>query len=178
MRASASASTDPLRRHLATLGVKPGASLDELNTSYYTLVKKFPDNPTEEDEIRIQEIRHAYQFLKRAYVPPEKKPLTALLGKRPLVPILIAAALLGVGAIVTLNYKTLRMQVVHYKTGQLVRMKDKSEPFGEIVGFEARHRFPSGAPSGAYSILRMGSREPIWVGERLVVNGMVPMEGP
>ena len=149
-----------------------------MNTCYFTLVKKFPENPTEEDEIRIQEIRHAYTFLKRAYVPPKKKPLSALLGRRHLVPILIIAALLGIGAIVTLNYKTLRLQLVHYKAGQWVRLKDKSEPFGEIVGFEARHRFPSGTPSGAYAIQTTGSREPIWVGERLVINGMVPMEGP
>jgi len=171
--AARATSKDPLSRHLATLGVKPGASLDEVNTCYYTLVKRFPENPTEDDEIRMQGIRHAYAFLKRAYVPPARKPL-AVMGRRALLPALIAATLLAAGSMVALNYQTLRLKMVHYRTGDLMRWKDKSEPYGQIVDFEARHQFPSGIPSAAYSIHLADRDETIWVSERLVVNGMVP----
>ena len=161
-------------RYLATLGLKPGVSLDEVNTTYYTLIRRFPDNPTEEEEAKVQEIRHAYSMLRRAYVPPAKKRFLAVMDRKVLVPALAVATLLSLGGLVALNYNALRLRMTHYDAGVVMRLKNKSEPYGQIVGYEARHLFPAGSPSAAYSIRLSGRDETVWVSERLVVNAMVP----
>jgi len=174
MLSKGNGSTEHISRCLATLGMKPGATLDEVNTTYYTLIRRFPDNPTEEEEARVAAIRHAYGLLRRAYVPPQKKGLKAVLDRKILLPAMAVMTVLLMGAMVALNYHTLRLKLTHYNTGAVVRLKDKQEPFGQIVGFETRHQFPTGAPAAAYSIRLTGREETVWVSERLVVNAMVP----
>jgi hypothetical protein len=174
MAGKGNGNTEQVSRYLATLGLKPGVSPDAMNTTYYTLIKNSPDNPTEEEEVRLQEIRHAYSMLRRAYVPPEKKVLAVVMHRKILMPALGVLTLLMLGALVTLNYHTLRLKMTHYEAGAVMRLKDKGEPYGQIVAYESRHRFPTGAPSAAYSIRLSGRDETIWVSERLVVNAMVP----
>jgi hypothetical protein len=84
----------------------------------------------------------------------------------------VAAVLLAV--LVAMNYGTIKMKMTHYEPGAVLRLKSQAVPFGEVVGFEARHRFPAGNPSPAYSIRLAGKDDTVWISQRLVVNGMVP----
>ena len=174
MAGNGKGNAEHLNRYLETLGLKPGASLDEVSTAYYTLVKKFPENPTEEQEARINELRHAYGLLRRAYVPKEKKVLAVLANRRLLLPVMGVLSLLLLGVAVAMNYSTIKLKMTHYETGAVLRLKNGSEPYGQVVGYESRHRFPAGNPAAAYAIRLSGRDETVWVGERLVVNGMVP----
>jgi hypothetical protein len=164
-----------LARYLELLGLKPGATLDAVNTAYFTVVKRFPENPTEEDEARMQELKRAYDILRRAYVPPAKKSVLVLLDKRRLVPLLGVTAMVLVGVLVWLNWGTIRLKMTHYEPGAVLRLRSASAPFGTIVGYEAAHRFPIGAPGAAYELRLEGRTDTVWVAERLIVNGMVPV---
>jgi hypothetical protein len=166
-------------RYLEVLGVGPNASFDAINTAYYTCIKRFPGNPTEEDEARLQEVKRAYDILKRNYQPKEAKRFS--LGLSFSIHSKATRALLGVavvamlGGLLAMNWKMLRLKMVHYDKGTVVALKGKSEPYGQIVGYETMHRFPAGNPSAAYELKLEGRDMTVWVGERLVVNGMQPL---
>jgi curved DNA-binding protein CbpA len=164
-----------LNRYLEVLRLRPGATLDEVNTTYYTIIKKFPQNPTEEEEQRLQELKHAYDMLRRSYAPKEKG-IEVLLNKRLLIPTLSVLSVVLIVALVALNYGTIKLKMTHYNTGAVLRLKSENQPYGEVVGFEARHAFPIGNPSAAYAIKLAGGQQTVWVSERLVVNGMAKAE--
>ena len=168
--------SEHLTVYLETLGLKPGASLADVNTTYYMLIKKFPENPTEEEEAQLQKVKHAYDLLRRTYVPEKRKPLQDLVSRRYLVPAIGALAAILLVVLVAMNYSTIRMKMTRYEPGAVLRLKDQAVPFGEVVGFEAQHRFPTGNPSPAYSIRLSGKEETVWISQRLVVNGMVPAD--
>ncbi len=163
-----------LHQYLETLGVRPGASLEDVSTAYYTLIKKFPENPTEEEEERLKKVKYAYDFLRHAYAPPKKKPLRALATRRMLVPLLACLAAVGLLVLVKMNYGAIKIRVTHYENGAVLRFSDQAAPYGEVVAFEARHQFPAGSPSPAYAIRLAGKDETVWISQRLVVTGMVP----
>jgi len=165
-----------LTSYLDTLGLKPGASLEDINTTYYTIIKKFPQNPTEEEEARLQKVKHAYDLLRRTYVPRQRKPLQNLVNRRFLVPAIGSLAAILLVILVAMNYSTIRLKMTHYDSGAVLRFKNQAEPFGEVVGFETQHRFPTGNPSPAYAIRLAGKDETVWISQRLVVNGMVPAD--
>ena len=165
--------SEHLTSYLDTLGLRPGASLADVNTTYYTLIKRFPENPTEEEEARLQKVKHAYDLLRRTYVPEEKKPLQDLVNRRYLVPAIAGVAAVLLVVLVAMNYSTIRLKMTHYKPGAVLRLKSQAVPFGQVVGFEALHRFPTGNPSPAYSIRLAGKDETVWVSQHLVVSGMV-----
>ena len=162
-----------LNQYLETLGVKPGASPEDVNTAYYTLIKKFPQNPTEEEEERLQKVKYAYDFVRHAYAPVKKKPLLALPDRRILAPVLAGLAVIGIVVLVAMNYGAIRLKMTHYENGDVLRFKNQSAPYGQVVGYEALHPFPSGYPSPAYSIRLADREETVWISRRLVVNGMV-----
>jgi hypothetical protein len=166
--------SEHLTIYLETLGLKPGVSLEDVNTTYYTLIKKFPENPTEEEEAQLQKVKHAYALLRRAYTPEERKPLQALLERRFLAPAVASLAAILLVVLVAMNYDAIRMKMTHYKSGAVLRLKNQDQPFGQVVGFEAMHQFPTGNPSPAYSIRLAGKDETVWISQRLVVSGMVP----
>jgi hypothetical protein len=164
--------TQHLNRYLEVLGLRPGVSLDEINTTYYTLVKRSPQNPTEEDEARLQELKRAYDMLRRGYVPPQKKALQVILDRRLMVPVLAVLTVVMAVALVALNWNTIQLKMTHYEKGDIVRLKTQNDPYGEIVGYDDHHQFPMGNPTAAYAIRLDRSTEIVWVGERTVVNGM------
>jgi hypothetical protein len=164
-----------LSRYLDLIGLRAGASLDEINTAYYTVVKRFPENPTEEDEARMQELRRAYEILRRAYVPPKQKSLTALLDRRLMMPVLGMVVAASLGSVLYLNRGTIRLKLNHYEPGVVLRLNSAMNPFGTVVGYEAQHRFAAGAPGAAYEIRLDGRQETVWVSERIAVNGMTKM---
>jgi len=166
---------DRLTRCLATLGLKPGASLDEINTTYFTILKRFPEHPTADDEAYMQELRRAYDILRRTYVAPQKKVVKVVFDKRMAVPLLGAATVVLAGVLLYLNWGTVRLQMTHYEPGAVLRLRSADVPFGTIVGYEAAHRYPAGKPGAAYEVRLEGKSETVWVSERLIVNGMVPV---
>lgn len=168
--------SEHLTSYLDTLGLKPGASLEDVNTTYYMLIKKFPENPTEEEEARLQKVKHAYDTLRRTYVPEVRKPIQDLVNRRFLVPAIGALAAVLLVVLVAMNYGTIKMKMTRYEPGAVLRLKSQAVPFGQVVDFEAQHRFPTGNPSPAYSIRLAGKDETVWVSQRLVVTGMVPAD--
>jgi len=162
-------------RYLEVLGVGPNASFDAINTAYYTMIKRFPENPTEEDETRLQEVKRAYDILKRNYQPKEEKSFHLAFDKKFALPLLGVTAVVLLAGLLALNWKNLRLKMVHYNPGTVVALKGHSEPYGQITGYEAVHRFPAGNPSGAYEMKLDGRETTVWVSERLVVNGMQPL---
>ena len=162
-------------RYLEVLGVGPNASFDAINTAYYTAIKRFPENPTEEDEARLQDVKRAYDILKRNYQPKEEKSFHFAFDKRVALPLLGVTAAVMLAGLVALNWSTLRLKMVHYNAGTVVALKGHSEPYGQITGYEPMHQFPAGNPSGAYELKLDGRETTVWVSERLVVNGMQPL---
>jgi hypothetical protein len=164
-----------MARYLEVLGVGPNASFDAINTAYYTMIKRFPQNPTEVDEARLQEVKRAYDILKRNYQPKEEKSFHFAFNRKVAVPLLGVTAVALLTGLVALNWKNLRLKMVHYNAGTMVALKGHSEPYGQITGYEPMHRFPAGNPSGAYEMKLDGRDTTVWVSERLVVNGMQPL---
>ncbi|HET8945795.1 MAG TPA: J domain-containing protein [Candidatus Polarisedimenticolia bacterium] len=162
-------------RYLEVLGVGPNASFDAINTAYYTLIKRFPQNPTEEDEARLQEVKRAYDILKRNYQPKEEKSFHFAFDKRVALPLLGVTAVMMLAGLVALNWKNLRLKMIHYEQGTVVALKGHGEPYGRITGYESMHHFPAGNPSAAYEMKLDGRETTVWVSERLVVNGMQPL---
>ncbi len=165
---------DPMARYRDLLGVGPRATLDEINTAYFTLVKRFPENPTEEDEAAVQEVRRAYDIVRRRYVPPKTKAFRIVFDKRVMIPLMAVSVLALGGMFIWMNRSNVRLSMTHYEPGAVLRLKSAVTPYGTVTGYESTHRFPAGAPSPAYSIKLTDKDETVWVSERLVVLGMVP----
>jgi len=166
---------DRMARCLETLGLRPGASLDEINTTYYTILKRFPENPTEHDEAHMRELRRAYEILRRTYVPPQKRVVRVLMDKRLAIPLLGVATAVLAGVLLYLNWGAIKLQTTHYEPGEVLRLKSANVPFGTIVEYDAAHKYPVGRPGAAYEIRLEGKTDTVWVSERLIVNGMVPV---
>ena len=166
-------------RYLEVLGLGPNTTFDAINTAYYTCIKRFPENPTEEDEARLQEVKRAYDILKRNYKPQTSRTFSLSLSlsfnRKTTLPLLCAVTLALFGGLVALNWKNLRLKMIHYDKGTVVALKGKAEPYGTITGYESVHRFPAGNPSPAYELKLEGRDMTVWVSERLVVNGMQPL---
>lgn len=165
-------------RYLEVLGLGSNPTFDAINTAYFTCIKRLPQNPTEEDEARLLEVKRAYDILKRNYQPKVVKARFSLsFNRKTTLPLLAAATLLLLGGLVALNWKSLRLKMIHYDNGTVVALKGTPEPYGRIVGYEPVHRFPAGNPSAAYELRLEGRETTVWVSERLVVNGMQPLKG-
>jgi hypothetical protein len=162
-------------RCLQVLGVAPNAALDAINTAYFTFIKRFPENPTEEDEARLQDVKRAYDMLRRTYQPKVEKPPRVQVDKRVLIPLMALTSVALAGVLVAFNWKTIRLKMVHYESGTVLTLKGQGTPFGQVIGYESSHHFETGNPSGAYQLRLQEGGQDVWVGERLVVNGMMPV---
>jgi hypothetical protein len=169
-------SSQHMQRYFEVLGLKSGASLDAINTAYYMLIKRFPENPTEEDEASLQEIKRAFEMLKRSHVPPKRKTIKVLMTRRLLIPVMSALTVAALAGLVAVNWSAIKLSMTHYEPGAVLKFKGQGQPYGEVTGFDPRHKWDTGNPSPAYSIRLQGSQDVVWVGERLVVNGMTPVK--
>jgi hypothetical protein len=165
-------------QYFEALGVKTGAALEDLNTAYYTLIKRFPENPTEDEEERLHKVMHAYGFLCRAYAPSRRQKLVALMKPKILVPVLGTLSAIAIAILVAMNYQAIKLQMTFYDNGTELRFKNQAEPFGRVVAYESQHQFPTGNPSPAYGFRKPGEKETVWISQRLVVSGMVPTSSP
>jgi hypothetical protein len=167
--------TDNLSRYLELLRLQPGATKDEISTAYYAVLEQFPENPTEEQEARLQEVKHAFSILQRNYRPVAPRRSIAR-GARSLMPALALAALVLGGVFAALNYQSIRMALVEYRAGDVLRFKDKREPYGRVLRFDPVHRFHVGEPSPAYEIRLSDGSGTVWVSDRIAIKAMVPMK--
>lgn len=166
---------DNLDRYFEILNLQPGASKDEINTAYYAILERLPENPTEEESEHIQQIKHAWSILQRNYRPVARQRVVAR-KRRGLVPMLGLTAMVLAIVFFTLNYQSIRLAVVEYQPGDVVRWTNKSEPYGKVLRYDPMHRFHAGEPSPAYEIRLEGKDESIWLSERIVIKAMVPMD--
>jgi len=167
-----------LEPYLTQLGLEQDATLEEINTAYFMILKRLPENPTEEEEEYQKQVVRAYAVIKRSYVAPVESGVARLpINRSLLVP--VAAALMVVLAVtvLVLNFGTLKVMMTHHETGVVLRWRNQTEPFGQVVGYDATHKFDKGDPFPAYQIRLAAREETIWLSERLVVRGMVPIEG-
>jgi hypothetical protein len=169
-------SAQHMQRYYEVLGLRNGATLDAINTAYYMLIKRLPANPTEEDEARLQEIKRAYEMLKRTHVPQTRRAIKVILSRRLLIPVMSALIVVSLVTLVALNWGAIKLSMTHYEPGAVLKLKDQGQPYGEVTGFDPRHKWDTGNPSPAYSIRLQGTQDVVWVGERLVVNGMIPVK--
>lgn len=170
------------QHYLDVLGVKPGATLDEIHTAYYLHVEKFAHDPTERDIEEQRKLQHAYAVLRRAYEPSEGPPaaFSAGIGRetRKWLAVATVVAVVGAGALLYMNYATIRLHLTDVAPGTVLRVKDQAVPYGTVVGFDPTHRFHTGQPVPAYEIRRSDSGETVWLSKRVVVKGMVAVSGP
>lgn len=174
-RDSRSVSSGAAARCLELLGVGPNASFDAINTAYFMYIKRFPENPTEADEARLQEVKRAYDTLRRSYQPKAEKQARLAIDKRVAFPLMGLASIALLAVLIGFNWKTIRLKVVHYGNGTVLSLKGQGTPFGQVIGYESLHHFDTGNPSGAYQLRLQQDGNDVWVGERLVVNGMTPI---
>ena len=166
------------QRYLDVLGVKRGASMDEIHTAYYLLIEKYAHNPTEDEADEQLKLQHAYNILCRSYEEPEQKspgdsPQTdSKLGLK------IAAGLLVVciPAIIAMNFSAMKLRMTEIDPGTVVRLKDSNAPYGTILRYDPAHKFHTGEPSPAYEIHLRSGDETVWLSKRVVVKGMVPVK--
>jgi hypothetical protein len=177
---SAAAEPGLLGRHWKTLGIPPTDDVQQLETTFYLMVEKFSRNPTEEDEIQRVELHRAYAVLRRSLlargpievqaVATESVSLTA----RQKTAAGIAAAI-SVAGLLYLNFGTLKLGWVRYEPGTVVRLAHESAPYATVIRFDPAHRFQVGGPTRAYELKLAGSEAPVWLSERVVEKGMVPL---
>jgi hypothetical protein len=173
---------ESISRYLAQLGLKPGATLQQVNAQYYFRLKKFSEkeNLTERDEESRQQIQHAYNVLKRAYAsrgPVARTPVrkkTKRAAAKPVLPIfaLVFVTLLAGGVLVAVNFQNLRIASVSFDEGDVLKWKNSREPYGQILRFDPEHRFHTGSSVPAYEIKLSENGETVWVNRRVVHQRM------
>ena len=166
--------SDHLEQYRRVLGVDADATLDDINTIYFHWLEKIPENPTEEEEQLQQDLKHAYSVLKRNYKPPKQAVLK--FEKRLLVPIVSLLLLAASVTFVILNWSDLEVMVTHYQRGEVLRWQNQDTPYGKVIGYEKEHQFHAGKPSPAYQIRLLDEDRKVWLGVRLVVKAMVPVD--
>jgi len=166
------------QHYLDVLGLKPGASMDEIHTAYYLLIEKYSHNPTEDEADDQLKLQHAYNILCRSYEEPEQSSPGDSADRNPKRTLKIAGALLIVciPAIVAMNFSALKLRMTEIDPGTVVRLKDSNAPYGTILRYDPSHKFHTGAPSPAYQIHLRGGDETVWLSKRVVVKGMVPVK--
>lgn len=168
-----------LARHWAILGVPPTMDLADLETSFYVIVEKYSRNPTEEEEAKLQEMQQSYAILRRAL---EERPAVAgprlELGeftKRQRITACLAAVI-GLVALSWFNSGTIKLHFTDLRPDTVLRLANQQEAYATVVRFDPAHQFAVGAPSRAYQLKLAKTEEMVWLSERVVEKGMVPMK--
>ena len=167
-----------LERYFDMLGVTSSATLDDINSAYMELIERLPENPTEEQEEEQRKLKHAYDILRRAYIPTKPKaPKATGVYSRYIVPLGLVLVLVLGGVLAYMHRGAIQMAVTHYERGEVLRWQNEDAPYGTIIRFDKEHQFRIGNPDPAYQLQLHNGEETIWLSERLVVKGMVPVEG-
>jgi hypothetical protein len=162
---------ESLHYYYQLLGLEPGATLDEVNTAYYSLVERFSESPSDEDLEVEQRIRHAYAVLRRSFEGQTSAPEPASRRGRTFAVIALLAAVLVTGFVLA-NLSRLSLMITHFDYGDVLRWQNKQSPYGVVVGYSDDHRFRTGAPTPAYEIRPVDSDETVWLSKRVVVRAM------
>jgi hypothetical protein len=166
------------QRYLDILGVKRGATMDEIHTAYYLLIEKYAHNPTEDEAEEQLKLQHAYNILCRSYEEPEERSPAHTTERSPKLLLKIAGALLvlGIPGLVAMNYSALKLRMADVEPGTVVRLKDSNAPYGTILRYDPAHQFHTGEPTPAYEIRLRNGEETVWLSKRVVVKGMVAVD--
>lgn len=168
---------DRLEHCLSLLNLEPGASLEEINTAYFMILKRLPGNPTEEEEEYQTQVMQAYALIKRSFVPSPQPHVRPPITRNLMAPVAVVLAVVLAVSVLVLNFGTLKLMMTRYEPGATLRWRNQTEPYGQVVAYEPGHRFDKGDPFAAYQIRLAARDETIWLSENLVVRGMVPVEG-
>jgi hypothetical protein len=171
--------SDRMTHYLSLLGVKPGAELEQINAAYYCVLEQFPENPTEEEDAQLQELQHAYSIVRRHYVgdaPRLKRKKSVDIDGWGAVAVGGTLALVMAIVLLILNFSAVQLALTRYEAGDIVRWEDEQSPYGQILRYEAEHRFHTGEPSAAYEIRLAATGETVWLSHRVVVKGMTEMD--
>jgi len=165
------------QHYLDILGVKPGATMDEIHTAYYLLIEKYAHNPTEDEAEEQLKLQHAYNILCRSYDEPKPASSSDTPEHRPQLLLKVAAGLLvlGIPALVAMNFSELKLRMTDFDPGTVVRLKDSNVPYGTILRYDPAYQFHVGEPTPAYEIHLRNGEETVWLSKRVVVKGMVPL---
>ena len=166
------------QHYLDVLGIKRGATLDDIHTAYYLLIEKYSHNPTELEVEERQKLQHAYNILCRSYedAPPVKKKATddhAV--RRGQVILLVLVLLFGISALIAMNWSSIKLEMTHIEPGTVMRLNAQHNPYGTVLRFDKQHRFHTGDPVPAYEVRLAATGEIVWLNKRVVVKGMRPM---
>jgi hypothetical protein len=86
----------------------------------------------------------------------------------------VTISAIGIGALVYLNFGTIKLHWTEVRPGTVIRLAGNSEPYATVIRFDPSHQFAVGEPARAYQLKLSGSDEVIWLSERIVEKGMVP----
>jgi hypothetical protein len=168
-----------LDQYLTLLGLRPGASLQQITSNYFFLLKKFPEHLSADQLAAKQQLQHAYEVLKKAYssrapVRVRRKRRKAQGERSRAITLGLGTALILLfGVFLALNSTNLKIQLVNHEVGDLLLWKGTNEPYGKVIQFQSDHSFSTGLPGPAYEIQLSDSSETIWVSERIVEDRMV-----
>jgi curved DNA-binding protein CbpA len=164
---------DPLGYYRA-LNISPGASPAEIRLAYTFLKRAYREG---RKHLQIGKIRAAYETLSNPHVRKRYDAGESVESRRrvqrgPDVAAMLARVnvaktglvLLLVGAVVLLVLvgPGIRAQFVSFELGDRVYWSESGENLGEVVAFEAQHRFATGAVAPAYRVRSEESGKPTW----------------
>lgn len=155
------------------LGVRPDATLEEINTAYFLLLEKLSVNPSDKEGEQQLELQHAYTILRRAHETAEPKLAASRWNPRVFVAVAGILLVVLIPVLVIMNLDWFTMATTEYETGDVLRLSNREAPFGTVVGFHPAHRFHTGQPGPAYQVRLAETGETVWISERVVVKGMV-----
>jgi hypothetical protein len=168
-----------LSPYLKVFELEPGASFKQITTRYYFCLEELPEKKTPEEKATEERLQHAYDILKRAYAsenrvePTIKKTRRGAKRSTTATAVVAIALVLAVGALLGMHKSDLQVKLTSYESGEVVRWKHDSDPYGKVLQFDQTHRFPTGQPSPAYEIQLAGQTDTVWIGERVVEKAMV-----
>ena len=183
-----------LQRHEATLGVPPGASMDEINNAYYFALESLGQRLTEEQEERLQKLRHSYAVLSRAHEahgtknPPPATPapdpraqftnVGPGKSRRGAWTALAAVACLVLGGVMVVRSTAVQLKLNQFEPGTAIRVDGREGTYATVVEFDPAHRFHTGSPVAAYRLELADGTGEIWLAERVVEQAMSPVGSP
>ena len=163
--------------YLEMLGVKRGATMDEIHTAYYLLIERYSHNPTETEVEDQHKLQHAYNILCRSYDEGKEVRDVEGDGIRQRGRLMVAAfvAVIAIAVLVAMNWSEIKVKLAHIEPGTVVRLNDHRDPYATVLGFDDKHRFHTGNTVPAYELRLAATGETVWLNKRVVVKGMKAM---
>lgn len=168
--AESTATRDPLRHYLKSLGLPPDANLEQVKASLAATVQAFPYPKTRLERQQQDQIRRTYSTVLRML--EERARVIAIPRKRQIATVGAAVLLVLLLVIAATNLSMLRSLVVSYRPGDVLYRKADAVPFGTVVAFDPAHKFAAGPPVAAYQVQLRESGRKVWISRQSAVGGL------